>query len=417
MRPSGPPGSPQPARASGRRRAMHARSRRGTAGSHRRGVAGAGVAALAALAVVAGAAALPVATTRAQGRHPVRQARRPIATPTHHASSSAAGPVCPLTGAPAPDGTVPARPALAVKVDNYPTARPQSALDQADIVFDEPVEGFITRLVAVFQCTSPTLIGPVRSARQPDVPISDLLSHPLLVHAGGTNYILAMLNAANLDNIDIVFRYSNLPVHPPGRYAPYDTYVAAQTMWNLAPSDTTPPAPVFSYDSALPTGGVPTTSIHIPYSGTNDVRWTWDATTGQWQQSYGNRPATTLSGSAIDGTPARVTATNIVAIHVKTYLGPYTENSLGAHDVYVTAIGSGPAVVLRNGVAITGTWHRTSLSSPMQLVDKHGATIPLAPGRTWVEMVPSSIPITTTPAGSAGGSSPGSAVASTQTAG
>ena len=56
-------------------------------------------------------------------------------------------PVCPLTGTPAPGGKVPMRPALAFKVDNYPTARPWSGIDKADIVFEEPVEGFITRLV------------------------------------------------------------------------------------------------------------------------------------------------------------------------------------------------------------------------------------------------------------------------------
>ena len=42
---------------------------------------------------------------------------------------------CPLSGVPAPTGGVPNRPAMAVKVDNDPTARPQSGLDKADIVF------------------------------------------------------------------------------------------------------------------------------------------------------------------------------------------------------------------------------------------------------------------------------------------
>src|SRR5580698_834968 len=99
---------------------------------------------------------------------------------------------CPLTGAPAPPGGVPQRPALAVKVDNYPDARPQSGLDQADIVFDEPVEGGITRFAAVFQCQSPTLVGPIRSARAVDLQIMDQLSKPILVHVGGINPVLAM---------------------------------------------------------------------------------------------------------------------------------------------------------------------------------------------------------------------------------
>src|ERR1039458_5798477 len=59
--------------------------------------------------------------------------------------------ICPLTGAPAPapGGAVPARPALGIKIGNYPGDRPSSGLNNADIVFEEPVEGAITRLVAV----------------------------------------------------------------------------------------------------------------------------------------------------------------------------------------------------------------------------------------------------------------------------
>ncbi len=70
-------------------------------------------------------------------------------------TTTAPGPVCPLTGLPAPAGRVPERPALVVKIDDYPQARPQTGLNQADIVFDEPVEGGITRFAATFQCQSP----------------------------------------------------------------------------------------------------------------------------------------------------------------------------------------------------------------------------------------------------------------------
>src|SRR5580704_8495501 len=63
---------------------------------------------------------------------------KPKAKPTT-TTTQAAGPPCPLTGLPAPGGVVPPRPAMAVKIDNYPDGRPQAGLDQADIVFEEPV--------------------------------------------------------------------------------------------------------------------------------------------------------------------------------------------------------------------------------------------------------------------------------------
>ena len=59
-------------------------------------------------------------------------------------------------------GTDAARPALAVKIDNVTRAHPQAGLNQADVVYEELVEGGVTRLVAVFQSTSVDVVGPVR---------------------------------------------------------------------------------------------------------------------------------------------------------------------------------------------------------------------------------------------------------------
>ena len=74
-------------------------------------------------------------------------------------------PVCALTGAPSPLGAIPQRTAIGAKIDNYQDARPQSGLDKTDIVFEEPVEGGITRYNAIFQCDNADSIGPIRSAR------------------------------------------------------------------------------------------------------------------------------------------------------------------------------------------------------------------------------------------------------------
>ncbi|MGH8899949.1 MAG: DUF3048 domain-containing protein, partial [Egibacteraceae bacterium] len=96
----------------------------------------------------------------------------------HAASGSNAPPPAPLTesapltGLPVADPAVLARPVVAVKVDNAAKARPQTGLDQADIVFEGLVEGGLTRFVALFHSVSPGTVGPVRSARDVD---ADLL--------------------------------------------------------------------------------------------------------------------------------------------------------------------------------------------------------------------------------------------------
>ena len=121
---------------------------------------------------------------------------------------------------------MPARPALAVKVGNYSGDRPSAGLNQADVVFEEPVEGAITRLVAVFQCQAPALVGDVRSAREPDVGILSQLSDPMFAHAGGIDPVLSLLSHANLIDENILGgAAAATAIHPAGRYAPYSTFV------------------------------------------------------------------------------------------------------------------------------------------------------------------------------------------------
>jgi hypothetical protein len=304
-----------------------------------------------------------------------------------NAPPTTVGALCPLTGVPAPGSSVPPRPALAVKVDNYPQARPQSGLDQADIVFEEPVEGGITRLAAVFQCQSPALVGPIRSARAVDAPILDQLSRPILIHVGGINPVIALLQNANLINDDLFYRGSIVKTFP-GRYAPYDTYVSAASAWGLNPTDTKPPAALFTY-SSTPPSGTPVTSIHIPFTGTNNTLWTWDAASGHWLLSYSGRAATVANGG-------QIATTNIVVQTVHVTYGPWLENDVGGLEVQSQLTGSGPLTVLRNGVAISGTWHRATLNDPTTLTASDGSAIALQPGQTWVEIVPSTVPVTTT---------------------
>ena len=76
------------------------------------------------------------------------------------------------------------RPALAVKIENSVDARPQSGLNAADVVWEEVVEGGITRFVAVYHSTLPPEIGPIRSVRPMDAAIAGPL-HGLFAFSGG----------------------------------------------------------------------------------------------------------------------------------------------------------------------------------------------------------------------------------------
>ena len=339
----------------------------------------------AAVVVVGGGSGVALAVGMSHHSNPPPTAASTSTTSTAPAAAAiASGPTCPLSGVPS-SGSVPARPALAIKVDNSPTARPQSGLDKADIVFEEPVEGGITRLVAVFQCQDAPLVGDIRSARAVDVPILDQLSDPLFIHAGGIPPVLSLLAGGNLKNEDI-FAHGGIAQHPAGRYAPYDTYTTTALGWGLDPADTTPPAPLFTYASVAPAGGA-VGSVQIPFSSTNDNTWTWNATSSKWTLAIGGVPAMLADGS-------QISAANIVVQKVNVTYGPWQENAGGGLEVQSQLTGSGPLEVFRNGVGITGTWQRGALGDPTSLVAANGTIIPLAPGPTWVEIVPQAIAVT-----------------------
>jgi hypothetical protein len=278
-----------------------------------------------------------------------------------------------------------------VKIDNYPAARPQSGLDKADIIFEEPVEGGITRYVAVFQCQNASLVGPVRSARNIDIGILGQLGSPLLVHVGGIDPVLANIEASPLVNVDLM-DYGSIETNPPGRVAPYDTYSSTAQLWATHPTLTTPPQPLFTYSTKKPTG-TPVSTVNVDFSGTSDVTWKYDSAISAFTRFYNGTTPDMLADGVQD------TAANVVVQYVKISYGPWLENSEGGlevqADLYPDA--SGQAEVFRDGVEIGATWQRSTLGSPTQFLNAAGDPIPLQPGQTWVELVPNTITAVTTP--------------------
>src|SRR5947208_4946338 len=115
-------------------------------------------------------------------------------------------PVYPLTGLPATNPAHLARPALVVKIDNADgsgsnSARPQMGLNQADVVYEEMVEGSVTRLAAVFHSGDSDPVGPVRSARTTDIAVFSPLNRPLYAWSGANGDFAAIIRSSNLIDV------------------------------------------------------------------------------------------------------------------------------------------------------------------------------------------------------------------------
>ena len=112
-------------------------------------------------------------------------------------------PTCPLTGKPAPGGRVPRRPVLAVKVENTPDAYPLAGLQTADVVYEELVEGGITRFMALYQCKDAKKVGPVRSARTTDPKVLVQYDpHAVIAYSGGQLAVVHAVERSGLVSFD-----------------------------------------------------------------------------------------------------------------------------------------------------------------------------------------------------------------------
>ncbi len=316
---------------------------------------------------------------------PKKAAGGKAASATTPTTAALASDVCPLTDTRAPGGTPPRRPAIAVKIGNEPQgARPQSGLNEADIVYDTPAEGGIMRYEAIYQCNSASSIGPVRSLRWVDWHILAMYRNlPLLVHAGGIIPDVNALDALRyVKDVNLLSTYAADGTRITSRVPPDNLYTSTAQVWASFPNEKAPPAPVFRYSGSLPAAAKPAKSIEINFSLGTDSVWTWNAATSTWLHSYAG------SGPDIDAlTNAQVSTDNVVVQIVKYQLGPYSESPGGSGDVESVLTGNGAGYLLRDGKEIPVTWHRPNASTMTTFTDAHGAAVDLAPGRTFVEIV------------------------------
>jgi hypothetical protein len=297
-------------------------------------------------------------------------------------------PECPLSGI-NPDNGVPSRPALAVKVENLPSARPQTGLSWADIVYEEPVEAGITRFIAIYQCQNASRIEPIRSARLTDVDILAQFDSPLFAFAGGQGPVVQAVRKAGIIDINYNVRQVVRAYHrDPNRQAPHNLYSSTKELYSAAEELYEPeaPEPVFTYSGSVPAGATKARRVHVPFSSSSDVFWRWSKTKKAWMRFHGTEPHV-----SVDET--QYSAKNVIVQLVEIKMTDITD-AAGARSPRAVSVGSGKAYVFRDGKVIRGTWERGSAADITRFLDANGEEIALTPGNTWVELLPRDISIT-----------------------
>jgi hypothetical protein len=288
----------------------------------------------------------------------------------------------PLTGVEVE--AVPPRPALAVKIENSVAARPQSGLNAADVVWEQVVEGGITRFVAVFHSTLPPDVGPIRSVRPMDAAIAGPLKGLFAFSGGQPGYVnaIAATGAQVLSQGSGAGGYFRLA----GRDAPHNVYANPTDFLAQAdPGHQAPPVGEFAFATAgrQPTAmaaGAPSAAVDLELSPSSYPNWTWSQPDNGWLRAEGDTPATTADG-------ARVRASNVVVLRVE-IANTGARDAAGNPVPETKMVAGGEALIASGGSTIAATWSKASPTDPVVLALPDGGPVELAPGNTWVELVP-----------------------------
>jgi hypothetical protein len=289
-------------------------------------------------------------------------------------------PICPLTGEDPPKGIDPARPAVALKIENSPDSRPQTGLDQADIVYEEIVEGGVTRFMAIYHCHDAAEGGPVRSARFDDPKIAKPFTR-ILAFSGANDIVLEELRERKLIALD-----ENNASGPLFRVPPESTDVHS-VFGNTVQlrkrgkkqGKAEPPEDSFFEFGDIPDGAQKTKSVTLNFNPSNEIAWRWKGQ--RWMRFEAGVPFNTSGGEQI-GTP------NLLVQEVDVNNSTSITDVAGNPSPDIDLSGKGRAFLFRDGRLIRGKWKANKDGVP-SFETNSGDPFTFEVGSTWIELLPS----------------------------
>ncbi len=275
--------------------------------------------------------------------------------------------------------------ALMVDNDNK-DAWPHAGLTDAYLIYEVPVEGGATRLMALYSGKTETeKIGPIRSSRHYFLDYA--LEHDAIyVHFGYSPRAMSDIPALGVNNINGVIGSDSGTFWRETKYV--GDYHSAFTSLEKIKATTekkgyrterqSAPLSFLPQDAELQ-DGTAATSIKIPFASFYSVGFTYDEASGTYSRQM-NGSAHALQGGA------SIAAKNIIVMQMKTYsLG----DGSARINVETTAGGKGYYITL--GKCIPITWEKSGRSGKTVWKDESGQEISLNPGQTFVELLPSGV--------------------------
>ncbi len=297
--------------------------------------------------------------------------------------------IWPLTGLDATDAD-PAdiqRQAIAAKIDNSTNthAIPQEGLQYADIVFEEYMAtGGWTRFVAVFHSHYPKVVGNIRSLRPMDPYIFGSFYGTIAFSGAARPTLHDALKikdqpyvAEDLRNCRSGFYLKS------GKYRPYATYLHLDNIAKCGTAKGAKPAPQ-QFDYAYPVEnataivtGKPVKEISLKFSRTQTQHWKWSESKGAFLRYQGSTPHVQQSSGQLK-------ATNIVILRARVRYKFHDDP-----ETLLAGTENGIGYIATDGKYVEIRWSKADRRDKFHLTTLDGTPVYLAPGNTWVELLPS----------------------------
>lgn len=291
-------------------------------------------------------------------------ASSPSPTPSHHVK----GPLTsPFTG----ERIKYLRRELIFKIDNVVQARPPTGLQEADIVYLVPMEGWLSRIMAVFSSHIPPVVGPVRSSREEDIKLLRQFGKPAFAFSGAQPALLPVVEHARI--VDLYAGRVGGYFRDYRRVMPYNLYARTRTLLHEAPHASLARDIGFRFGSAPP-GGKKIHSYSVSYRAAHFTFW-WSHKQHRWLVSMDGRLARSADGHLLGGR-------TVVVQYTKIRTSVFRE--LGIRPPYAVTVGHGKADVLRDGRVYHAFWSRHTKNGGTKFTLRGGQRMRFARGQVWV---------------------------------
>lgn len=306
---------------------------------------------------------------------------------------------CPFTGQPTSRTRLAGLRPILVQIGNSNPERPQSGLAQADLVFETLAEGGITRFSAIYYCQDAAEIAGVRSGRLIDLQLVPLFD-AIFVHVGASRPVLELFEKNDriwASTLDYFRNHPGFTQQPEKRRPPFDVFVSTASIWEAARQRAIPmpgrPPPQLAFSDTPPAGGQPLAALTVRHHNSYWVRWQWTAA-GVWERYLTKAEAPASASAHVDAVSGQtLTARNVLIIRAVHQQTDIIEDSNGSRSVDVQLLGSGDAVLLRDGQRWAAVWTRAAPTDWFTLTLADGSPLTLAPGNTYIHFYPTDKPL------------------------